>query len=206
MNRRGRSSLWSTPCTPWLTRCTTCTRTCVLAKSASAPRWTPSTARFCWSTSATSTSRVGLISDVEVGRKNWQSFILEHYLRLSQCDKSLCNVILEEWATLSRLPESRWSARPIFGITSALMQRHCENTVVCNYQAAECKLAPVNTRGWELWEGRQKWQNGLFFWGCAGVYHGGRCPTAFHLILAAVNCPRTDFLYSTSQPDEANRV
>lgn len=78
-------------------------------------------------------------------------------------DKSLCSVILEEWATLRRLPESRWSARPIFRFTSALMQRHCENTVVCDYQAGACKLAPVNTRGWGLWEARQKRQNGLFF-------------------------------------------
>lgn len=59
MNRKGRFSSWSTQFMPWLTLCTACTKTSVLGKSASALKWTPSTAHCCSSTSATSTSQVG---------------------------------------------------------------------------------------------------------------------------------------------------
>ncbi|KAJ8370415.1 hypothetical protein SKAU_G00104430, partial [Synaphobranchus kaupii] len=56
-SRRGRCSSSSTRSTPRPTRCTTCTRSCARARWASAPRWTPSTAQCCSSSSATSTSQ-----------------------------------------------------------------------------------------------------------------------------------------------------
>lgn len=61
-SRKGRCSSSSTRCTPWLTLCTTCTRSSVRARWASALRWTPSTARTCSSTSAASTSQVSRVS------------------------------------------------------------------------------------------------------------------------------------------------
>lgn len=59
MSRKGRFSSWSMRFTPWLTLSTACTRTSVLEKLVSALKWTPLTARYCSSTSATSTSQVG---------------------------------------------------------------------------------------------------------------------------------------------------
>lgn len=136
--------------------------------------------------------------------RNCESCIIEHCSHSSQCDKRLHNGILEEWATLRHLPESRWSVRPIFGFTSSLMQRHCENTVVCHYQAGECKLAPVNMRGWELWEGRQKWQNSLF-WRCGGRSLSWRTmPNSFPPYLVSTELPKHRF--SLRMKDEANLV
>lgn len=80
MNRKGRFSSWSTRFTPWLTLCTACTRTSVLEKLVSALKWTPSTARCCSSTSATSTSQVGAPDSGRVSStsliqiRHWETF------------------------------------------------------------------------------------------------------------------------------------
>lgn len=88
-SRRARSSLWLTPFTPWRTRCTTCTRTCARGRSASAPRWTPSTARCCSSTSATSTSQVG-IQMYSCWFFNKENFSGDTVLKLPPLFRSLC--------------------------------------------------------------------------------------------------------------------
>lgn len=57
-SRRGRSSSSWTPCTPWPTRCTTCTASCAPVTPARAHGWPTSMAGSCWLTSAPSTSTV----------------------------------------------------------------------------------------------------------------------------------------------------
>lgn len=57
-SRKARCSSSSTRCTRWRTLCTTCTRSSVRARWASALKWTPSTALTCSSTSAASTLQV----------------------------------------------------------------------------------------------------------------------------------------------------
>lgn len=60
-SRKGRCSSSSMRCTQWLTLCTTCTRSFVRARWASALKWTPSTALTCSSTSAASTLQVSRV-------------------------------------------------------------------------------------------------------------------------------------------------
>ena len=117
-NRRARYSLWSTRFIPWLMLYTTCTKISVPEKLASAPRWIPSTARCCSSTSAMSTSQVCIPNSTKVASaqvviadrsgylclKTENRFHQFHSVRAYMASKELTSFLPNlSWTTVSSL-------------------------------------------------------------------------------------------------------
>lgn len=172
-NKRGRFSLWLMRFTPWLTLYITCTKIYVLEKSASATRWTPSTAHCCSSTSAMSTSQVCIPNSTSVRSQLYVAVGCLHNFSTTKFQEILLspnilqkciirNLLMCTKAILDNYHSEAfvsWNLSqlvcPIFGFTDMLMQMLCERTVVSNYQATERKLLPASIRGWDQWEGWQ---------------------------------------------------
>lgn len=183
MNRKGRFSLWSTRFTPWLTLCTACTRTSVLEKLVSALKWTPSTARCCSSTSATSTSQVGA---PDSGRVSSTSLIqIRHRETFQMClgKEDMYSHLWETNVLTSRNSKAFvWirSIAPIIGLSSE--PRLCQQSAL-QLPGLWMHIVPTNYK-------RQRVVGGLTVSSKTACFTAVDDAQRSALILSALNCPR----------------